>query len=114
MNAVLGGLFNSRINLNLREVHGYTYGAFSSIEWRREAGPFVVSTAVKSDITDAACARSSARSIGFAPRRLRRRNCHSRPALPRGSFPHPIRDDVRHRRCAGRVGRPRAARRLLR
>ena len=54
MNAVLGGLFNSRINLNLREVHGYTYGAFSGIQWRREAGPFVVSTAVKSDITDAA------------------------------------------------------------
>ena len=54
MNAVLGGLFNSRINLNLREVHGYTYGAFSAMQWRREAGPFVVSTAVKSDITDAA------------------------------------------------------------
>ena len=47
-------MFNSRINLNLREVHGYTYGAFSGIQWRREAGPFVVSTAVKSDITDAA------------------------------------------------------------
>lgn len=54
MNAILGGLFNSRINLNLREVHGYTYGAFSSFEWRRQAGPFTVSTAVKSDITDAA------------------------------------------------------------
>jgi len=54
MNAVLGGLFNSRINLNLREVHGYTYGAFSAFEWRRQAGPFVVHTAVKSDVTDAA------------------------------------------------------------
>lgn len=54
MNAILGGLFNSRINLNLREVHGYTYGAFSAFEWRRQAGPFIVSTAVKSDITDAA------------------------------------------------------------
>jgi zinc protease len=54
MNAVLGGLFNSRINLNLREVHGPTYGAFSGFDWRRQAGPFVVSTAVKSDITDAA------------------------------------------------------------
>jgi zinc protease len=54
MNAVLGGLFNSRINLNLREAHGYTYGAFSGFDWRRQAGPFVVSTAVKSDITDAA------------------------------------------------------------
>jgi zinc protease len=54
MNAVLGGLFNSRINLNLREAHGYTYGAFSAFEWRRQAGPFVVSTAVRSDITDEA------------------------------------------------------------
>jgi zinc protease len=54
MNAVLGGLFNSRINLNLREAHGYTYGAFSGFEWRRQAGPFVVHTAVKSDVTAAA------------------------------------------------------------
>lgn len=54
MNAVLGGLFNSRINLNLREAHGYTYGAFSVFEWRREAGPFVVHTAVRSDVTEAA------------------------------------------------------------
>ena len=54
MNAILGGLFNSRINLNLREAHGYTYGAFSMFDWRRQAGPFLVQTAVKSDITDAA------------------------------------------------------------
>ncbi len=54
MNAILGGLFNSRINLNLREVHGYTYGAFSNFEWRRAAGPFVVSTAVKTEVTVAA------------------------------------------------------------
>ena len=53
MNAVLGGLFSSRINLNLREKHGYTYGAFSAFEWRRAAGPFVVQTAVKSDVTGA-------------------------------------------------------------
>lgn len=54
MNAVLGGLFNSRVNLNLREAHGYTYGAFSAFEWRREAGPFLVHTAVRSDVTEAA------------------------------------------------------------
>ncbi|MGI9078001.1 MAG: M16 family metallopeptidase [Gemmatimonadaceae bacterium] len=54
MNAVLGGLFSSRINLNLREVHGYTYGAFSAFDWRRQAGPFYVSTAVKSDVTSEA------------------------------------------------------------
>jgi zinc protease len=54
MNAVLGGLFSSRINLNLRETHGYTYGATSMFDWRRQAGPFVVSSAVRSDVTDAA------------------------------------------------------------
>jgi zinc protease len=54
MNAVLGGLFSSRINLNLREEHGYTYGAFSAFEWRRDAGPFVIHTAVRSDVTGAA------------------------------------------------------------
>ncbi|MEO9019710.1 MAG: pitrilysin family protein, partial [Gemmatimonadaceae bacterium] len=54
MNAILGGLFSSRINLNLREAHGYTYGASSAFDWRREAGPFVVGTAVASDVTAAA------------------------------------------------------------
>lgn len=54
MNAVLGGLFSSRINLNLREAHGYTYGASSAFDWRRSAGPFVVQTAVKSEVTGAA------------------------------------------------------------
>jgi zinc protease len=54
MNAVLGGLFSSRINLNLRERHAYTYGAHSGFDWRREAGPFVVGTAVKTEVTDAA------------------------------------------------------------
>jgi zinc protease len=54
MNAILGGLFSSRINLNLRERHGYTYGAFSSYDWRRAAGPFTVSTAVASNVTGAA------------------------------------------------------------
>lgn len=51
LNGLLGGLFSSRINLNLREVHAYTYGAHSSFDWRKAAGPFVVSTAVKSDVT---------------------------------------------------------------
>ena len=54
MNAILGGLFSSRINLNLREANAFTYGAFSSFDWRRGAGPFIVSTAVRSDVTDAA------------------------------------------------------------
>ena len=51
MNAILGGLFSSRINLNLREAHAYTYGAHSEFAWRRQSGPWLVSTAVKSDVT---------------------------------------------------------------
>ena len=54
MNAILGGVFNSRINLNLRERNAFTYGAFSSFEWRRDAGPFVVSTAVATPVTGSA------------------------------------------------------------
>lgn len=54
MNALLGGLFSSRINLNLRERNAFTYGASSGFDWRRDAGPFVVSTAVKSEVTDRA------------------------------------------------------------
>lgn len=51
MNAVLGGLFSSRINLNLREAHGWTYGAHSGFDWRRQSSPFSVSTAVATEVT---------------------------------------------------------------
>lgn len=51
MNAILGGLFSSRLNLNLRERHGYTYGAHSGFAWRRGAGPFVMSAAVQREAT---------------------------------------------------------------
>jgi zinc protease len=49
MNAILGGLFSSRLNLNLREEHGYTYGAHSTFDWRRAASPFEISSAVQTD-----------------------------------------------------------------
>lgn len=51
MNNVLGGLFSSRINLNLREQHGYSYGAFSGFAFRRGLGPFLVDGSVRSDAT---------------------------------------------------------------
>jgi zinc protease len=54
MNAILGGMFSSRLNLNLRERHGYTYGASSGFAMRRHAGSFVVSTAVQTEVTAAA------------------------------------------------------------
>ena len=51
MNALLGGLFTSRINLNLREDKGYTYGAFSTFVFRQDAGPFYAGAGVRTDAT---------------------------------------------------------------
>ncbi len=56
MNAVLGGLFSSRINLNLREDHGYTYGASSQFLYRRAPGPFWIQSDIRTDATAAAVA----------------------------------------------------------
>ena len=56
MNEALGGLFSSRINLNLREEHGYTYGASSQFVFRRSAGPFLVGSGVRTDATAPAVA----------------------------------------------------------
>jgi zinc protease len=54
MDEALGGLFSSRINLNLREQHGYTYGARSQFVFRRSAGPFLVASGVRTEVTAAA------------------------------------------------------------
>ncbi len=51
MNSELGGLFSSRINLNLREEHGYTYGASSFFIYRRTLGYFVVGGGIRTDVT---------------------------------------------------------------
>ena len=54
LNLVLGGAFSSRLNLSLRERHGYTYGVRSFFAPRRGPGPFAVSTAVENELTGAA------------------------------------------------------------
>jgi len=58
MNTALGGLFSSRINLNLREGHGYTYGAFSQFIFRRNTGPFWISSGIRTDATAPAIAET--------------------------------------------------------
>lgn len=54
MNTILGGAFTSRLNMNLREKHGFTYGVSSGFAMRRHPGPFLVSTAVQTEVTSAA------------------------------------------------------------
>jgi zinc protease len=51
LNAVVGGHFMSRINLNLRERRGLTYGARSAFDFRRQPGPFTVQTSVQTAAT---------------------------------------------------------------
>ena len=51
MNTIFGGSFSSRLNLNLREKHGYTYGANSFFDMRVEAGPFTAFAGVQTDKT---------------------------------------------------------------
>ncbi|HVS62480.1 MAG TPA: pitrilysin family protein [Thermoanaerobaculia bacterium] len=65
LNAILGGKFTSRINLNLRERHGFTYGASSHQLDRLGRGPFVVSAAV-----DTSAAGPATREVLFELRRI--------------------------------------------
>jgi zinc protease len=51
MNAILGGMFSSRINLNLREKNAYTYGARSYFAMRHGAGPFLAGASVHAEKT---------------------------------------------------------------
>jgi zinc protease len=51
MSAILGGLFNSRLNMNLREEKGYTYGASAGFDMRRGRGPFAARAAVNTEVT---------------------------------------------------------------
>ena len=52
MNYILGGAFNSHINMNLREAKGWTYGARSGFSGNKFAGPFTASAGVRANATD--------------------------------------------------------------
>ena len=54
MNTILGGSFTSRLMQNLRETRGYTYGASSRFDMRRNAGPFLASAEIVAAKTDSA------------------------------------------------------------
>ncbi len=51
MNAILGGLFSSRMNMKLREEKGWTYGVRSWFDARKNRGPYCVATAVEAQAT---------------------------------------------------------------
>jgi zinc protease len=75
MNYILGGAFNSRINLNLREDKGYTYGARSGFSASKLPGPFTASASVRTDSTQDSVVQfineiTSYRESGITPEEL--------------------------------------------
>ena len=54
MNTILGGAFTSRLNNNLRETKGYTYGAGSNFDMRQAAGPFTARAEIVTEKSDSA------------------------------------------------------------
>jgi zinc protease len=64
-NTILGGAFTSRLNLNLRERHGFTYGVRSRFAMRRAGGSFVISTSVQTEVTAAALSEAMKEFEGF-------------------------------------------------
>ena len=81
LNAILGGQFVSRLNMNLREDKGYTYGVRSGFEFRRAPGP-VHGAGGRADERDGrdACARCSRRCAPSAPTGRRRRKNSTSPS----------------------------------
>ena len=114
-NMVLGGQFVSRINLNLREDKGFTYGARTAFDFRRRPGPFVLQASVQT----AAPASAIEESLGEIAGDSRTAAGHRRRARARRRRAHArLRAELRNRRAdcarrpAARAVRP--ARRLLR
>ena len=84
MNTILGGSFSSRLNDLLREQLGYTYGAGSDFSFAPVAGPFMISTDVRTDVTD-----SSLAVIFREITAMRDAGRHRRRARPRTELPRP-------------------------
>jgi zinc protease len=90
LNTLLGGKFTSRINLNLRERHGYTYGAATRFAGRLGPGPFVVSAAVATESTGAAASEvlSELRRIRDEP--VTREEMEETRSYMLGVFPYTV------------------------
>ena len=111
MNALLGGLFNSRLNRLLREERGYTYGVHSDFDMRRAAGPFSVRCAVETEVTAPAIADIMAELGRIREAPVAQDELDAARDYLVGVFPLALRDVRAGRRRAGRPGRPRPARR---
>jgi zinc protease len=87
MSAILGGLFNSRLNRSLREEKGFTYGASAGFDLRRAPGPFAARAAVNTDVTVPAIEAILAELSGMAERPVSDAELHAARDFLVGVFP---------------------------
>lgn len=87
MSAILGGLFNSRLNRVLREERGYTYGASAGFDLRRAAGPFAARAAVNTEVTVPAIEAMLEELSGISARPVTDAELHAARDFLVGVFP---------------------------
>ena len=131
MNTILGGSFTSRLNMNLREKHGYTYGAVSVFDMRASARPVLAAAGVQTDKTSESLkeffnelngiqqpvpADELARAKNYVALRFpgRLRNDRRYLAAARGALVYRLPDDYFSRYVHERHDASRAARRAAR
>jgi zinc protease len=90
MNTILGGSFSSRLNSNLRETKGYTYGANSGFQWRPLPGAFIASSDVRTNVTDSSLVEffkemNAIRDVAVSADELARAKAYIRLGIP-GDF----------------------------
>jgi zinc protease len=87
---VLGGGFRARLNMNLREAHGWTYGAFAGMNTFSDAGDFFVATSVRTNATDSAVAEIAREYRRIATEPVPADELRGALANVTGSFPNSV------------------------
>jgi zinc protease len=87
---VLGGGFKARVNMNLRERHGWTYGAFTSFTPRAEVGTFAITSSIRTNATDSAVAEAVREYRRVASEAVPAEELQSTVANIVGSFPNTV------------------------
>lgn len=90
LSQVLGGGFKARINMNLREAHGWTYGAFTSFAARAGVGTFAITSSVRTNATDSAVAEAVREYRRIASEAVPGAELSSATANIVGSFPNTV------------------------
>jgi zinc protease len=87
---VLGGGFKARVNMNLRERHGWTYGAFTSFTPRAGVGTFAITSSIRTNATDSAVAEAVREYRRIAAEPVPAEELQSATANIVGSFPNTV------------------------